>query len=56
MFHPSSKRTYYFAGTNPSEVERWAEFLLKASKAEALPKGTENRLGEDPSTSEYENG
>ena len=23
MFHPSSKRTYYFAGTNPAEVERY---------------------------------
>ena len=22
MFHPSSKRTYYFAGTAPTEVER----------------------------------
>ena len=23
MFHPSSKRTYYFAGTNQAEVERY---------------------------------
>jgi len=56
MFHPSSKRTYYFAGTNQAEVERWSEFLQKASKAEALPT---DGVGEDQSTSstsEYENG
>lgn len=28
MFHPSSKRTYYFAGTNPSDVERYNNIYL----------------------------
>lgn len=34
LAHPASKRTYYFAGTHVSEVERWADSLQKASRAE----------------------
>jgi len=63
MFHPSSKRTYYFAGNSPVEVERWAEMLSMASKAEVPSSSSSSNtlsahVDETQSTSstEYENG
>jgi len=61
MFHPSSKRTYYFAGTTASDVERWAEMLSLASRAEipessSTPTLTLPEDNQSTSSTEYENG
>ena len=39
LVHGHSRRTYYFAGTSASEVERWAEVLGQAARAEPLASG-----------------
>lgn len=59
MYHPPSKRTYYFAGTSAKDVERWAEALQMASRAE-IPVGSRdlalNSDNQSTSSTEYENG
>jgi len=59
MYHPPSKRTYYFAGTSAQDVERWAEVLQMASRAE-IPVGCRdlapNSDTQSTSSTEYENG
>jgi len=59
MYHPPSKRTYYFAGTSAPDVERWAEALQMASRAE-IPVGSRDLAlhsdNQSTSSTEYENG
>lgn len=59
MYHPPSKRTYFFAGTSAKDVERWAEALQMASRAE-IPVGSRdlghNTDSQSTSSTEYENG
>ena len=37
VVHGGSRRTYYLAGTSAPEVERWAELLAQAARAQPLP-------------------
>ena len=34
VVHGASRRTYYFAGTSASEMERWAELMAQAAREE----------------------
>jgi len=56
VVHGASRRTYYFAGTSAAEMERWAELMAQASRAEPLPQPQEaGSDSQSTSSTEFDN-
>ena len=55
VVHGASRRTYYFAGTSASEMERWAELMAQAARAEPLPQPEPASDSQSPSSTEFDN-
>ena len=54
VVHGASRRTYYFAGTSAGEMERWAELMAQAARAEPLPQ-PEGSDSQSTSSTEFDN-
>lgn len=55
VVHGASRRTYYFAGTSAAEMERWAELMAQAARAEPLPQPEGASDSQSTSSTEFEN-
>ena len=55
VVHGASRRTYYFAGTSASEMERWAELMSQAARAEPLPQPEPASDSQSTSSTEFDN-
>jgi len=55
VVHGASRRTYYFAGTSATEMERWAELMAQAARAEPLPQPEPGSDSQSTSSTEFDN-